>query len=288
MNQEQLNNSFTLRHGIGDGFHFCHLAQLYLKRNIPFAVVPCRDQEWFFKACGIPVLEEMPQHRKRVNHTWSGPGILGTPLQNHPWQCNKTAGNLEYPHPLPRIREPINALWYELLDVRLNINIPTNLAQPYILTHTRGHSNPHLKNIGEHEEELFRTLLDKGQTVVHLDWHHETKFKAEGFIDVCREDSITLERLVGLIHGARGMIGIDSGPCHFARLNYELPTVQVWVKYAPSHYALPRPKLLALTDQFHPLKKWNDAKKKDFNIHEVEVLSGKVIAETLLSLLQSP
>ena len=168
------------------------------------------------------------------------------------------------------------------LNISDKVNNTISIKPPYVLTHTRGNSNPEKKNIAEHEGELFRALLDKGVTVVHLDWHNKPTFKAINFVNVCSEDFITVEKLTGLIHGASGMVGIDSGPTHLARTHYDLPTVQVWTEFCPAHFALPRPKLINLIDTDNPWKLWNKYKQEGFNIKEVEKLSGNVIADTLI------
>ena len=279
--------SFTFQHGLGDCIHFCFLAQLYLKRNIPFDVEPARDKRWLFEACGVPIALQDASPGPRANHTWRGPEVAGgVPL----WYANKTGYHLFDPRPLPPLAqdvEQMEALWQELLAVRIDVrdkvrNKPS-LPPGYILTHTRGHSLAEKKNIYEHEGELFRTLLDEGKTVVHLDWDGLTTFTGERFVNICRFGPVDLEGLVGLIYGAEGMVCVDSGPGHLARLNFDLPTVQVWTKLPPHCFALPRPNLTAVTDTANPTA----PSPHEFNRLKVEQLSGRNIAITLLNLIEA-
>jgi hypothetical protein len=267
------------KYGLGDYLHLCFYLKLYQKYAIPFQFDPEPAYRFLVEACNIPTCDDA-----KIKHPWNGPAPLGRPFVGQDWWGNIMGLNLQHPHPLPKLETPINALWPELLDIRLDIRDKINLPeeQPYVLTHTRGTSNPRNKDIAEHELELWQTLNYNHVRVVHLDRNNELAYKHPLFR---QEKTNSVEKLISLVYGAKGMIGVDSGPCILTRLNYDLPTLQVWTKHSPCHYVLPRPALHALTDRHNPTHKWNEVKKESFQIDILEALSGGVIAGKMISLL---
>lgn len=279
-------------HGLGDCVFFAFLSQLYLNRGNRVRVRCPQDKEWFFKACGLTIDPTQNQH-----HPWPIPRSI-EPTYFNDWEGNKIAENILRPFPFPHLGD-IDFTWNELLGVRLNLQHAISdsireetlrwvegLNRPIYLTHTRGRTCQENKNIAHYQNDMFAALVDSGATVVHLDWDRASPdYEHPAIVDGCIND-MTLEKLAALIYEASAFIGIDSGPCHLARINYDLPTLQVWTKHSPAHYALPRPNLVALTDTENPTRKWTPLKRHAFNIVEVNQLSGQLIAEHALQMLE--
>ena len=250
--------------------------------------------EWFFRSCGLGV-----EAGSNLFHPWHCPSHVPEPSYHAPWEGNKISENIARPYPLPYLGQ-VKDVWGELmgawLDLRPKISDDVKakwteyldgLPRPLILTHTRGRTCAENKNIDHYQDEMFATLVDQGASVLHLDWDRASPdYHHPQIHDVC-VNGLSIEEMVCLIYSVDAMIGIDSGPCHFARLNYSLPTLQVWTKHIAPSFVLPRPDLVALTDQHNPAGvKWTERKRHQYNILEVDQLSGQVIAETCLEMLK--
>jgi hypothetical protein len=153
-------------------------------------------------------------------------------------------------------------LWRELVEVRLSAadvvdaqdlaatrQFLSTLARPIILLHTEGSNFIDEKNL-PHEivTELYRLLLDEtGGSLVLLDWDDMVPWWPHPRMRHIRYDweHISLERLWCLMDAADLLIGVDSGPYHFAAFT-DLPTIGVWRDLHPSQCTLPRRNTLNL------------------------------------------
>jgi hypothetical protein len=156
---------------------------------------------------------------------------------NNPTEGSKNGHNLSKP-PLPFIGKPED-LWPEYLAVDLHGqakalvapetwerigNQLASLPRPLILIHAKGITNPQEKNL---PDELVTDLVNQlPGTPLVMDWNCGTSW--------------TLEELFCAYELADFLIGIDSGPGHFARFT-TIPALQIWDgNLHPRRFALPR------------------------------------------------
>lgn len=226
--------SFT--HGLGDAVNFAHLIPLYAARGHTIRVRP-----------GFP--DHTPIFRA------AGAGITGWGT-THPWHEPKPGTNknlLGMCSPLPDIGPP-ESLWDELAAVRIDFTSQVTdadrdwaertlapLPRPVVLLHTQGFT----RTAGQRDRHyppdlaaaLQRLLLERTRgSVVVLDRDGLTP--RSGVAGVTHVADYNPGRLYELTRRADLLVGVDSGPLHFARLT-DTSTVGIWRNHHPADYALP-------------------------------------------------
>lgn len=226
--------------GLGDSANFAHQIPLWQRRGYKITVAE-KDKFCIFKAAGCSQGVRGPAHPwKDADRAGAGP--------DDPLATNKSAVNLTGGGVLPSIGA-VADLWREYLDVRLDFSGQVSdevservrefakpLPRPIILLHTRGESLSSLKDYPhERTVELYDALLALGGSVVVVDMERCVPAIRPRlhFLD------LTVPELYAFMNRADLLVGIDSGPAHFARFT-NLPALVVWTGHHPVDYILPR------------------------------------------------
>jgi hypothetical protein len=191
------------------------------------------------------------------------------PELDEPWANNKVAGNLDE-QSLPQIGT-CSDLWSELCDVRLSLEALVTqehrdsisrwletVRGPLICVHTRGNTLTDSKNLDDEEAiRLYCGLLDHTDaTLLLLDWDDRVpRMKSHRVRHLSQLGHIDLLTLYCLLQRSALMIGVDSGPLHFARFS-TCPVIGLWTHHFPSHFALPRRNTLHIVS-----RDWHDLAK---------------------------
>jgi hypothetical protein len=270
--------SIRFEHGLGDCVNFAHQIPLYLRRGHRIQIQCSPDKEPVFRAAGA----EIVGHAEAV-HGWPHAAGPGRPDHDDPWSGNKAAANLSQ-QPLPDIG-PCPDLWGEWCDVRLSLERfvtdgrrdtvdrwMASINGPLVCLHTMGNTSTESKNLGEEETlRLYRGLLDRTDaTLLLLDWDNRVPRLASHRVrHLSHLGRIDLLTLYCVLQRAALLIGIDSGPLHFARLT-ACPAIGLWMHHFPSHFALPRRDTLHVVSQ-----DWRDlAKFRRIEFQVLECPSG--------------
>jgi hypothetical protein len=251
-------------HGLGDCSNFAHLIPLYLRRGHRIEVQCDPDKEPVFRAAGAIVV----QHAE-VAHPWSHEfAIVGSELDD-PWVGNKIGCNLDA-QSLPQIGTR-GELWSELCDVSLSLEAQVTQEHrdridqwfetvngPLICLHTRGNTLAESKNLDDEEAiRLYCGLLDHTDaTLLLLDWDDRVpRMKSHRVRHLSQLGHIDLLTLYCLLQRSALMIGVDSGPLHFARFT-TCPVIGLWTHHFPSNFVLPRRNTLHIVS-----RDWRDLAK---------------------------
>ncbi len=243
------------------------------------------DKAPLFVAAGCTV-----RQGARQNHHYPNPPPATPPKADEHWSGNKIAHNLGR-HPLPSIGS-VAELWDELLSVKLTLEPPEGtrkevenfldgMSRPLILLHPKANTSPDKKNLSDDTiKELYRGLrASTGGTVIVLDWDDRTP-PGEGVRFVSKEfRKPDVFDLFALMEFSQLLIGVDSGPLHFARFT-EIPSIGVWRGHHPHQFALPHPRHVHYCHTRH--QDWNKCRRKSFQICDYDGPEPK--AEDLVAL----
>lgn len=264
-------------HGLGDCVHFAHLLQLYRNRGYDISVHYEANKALVWQAAGI---EYAPLEGARYHH-WGYPEGFNQPNAQQDFSGSKIAGNFNL-SPLPYLGGVQDA-WAELLRVDLDGSVEPHLPaeavgaaqrflqhlpRPIVLLHTAGTNFPEAKNIAPHVSALlYRTLLDSFDgSLILLDWDNRVPAMAHGRVRHLKRDwgHIDLYCLAALMQQASLLIGIDSGPFHFAAMT-RLPALGIFHQHYPSCVTLPRACNVYMARATRTL---NAARRQSWNIVE--------------------
>lgn len=274
-------------HGLGDCANFAHVVRVYQARGYDVRVHYEKNKEALWRAVGVSYVDP----GRALHHPWLHPARFYETDGQDVLAGSKIAGNLNT-SPLPAIGER-DVLWQAICAVRLTCakvvsEVHTReaerflapLARPIIALHTTGTNCRDCKNIPDVAiTELYDRLLDDtGGSLVVLDWDNRVPTLASGRVRHLSRDwgHIDLERLWCLIQGCDLLVGVDSGPYHFARFT-DTPVLGVWGRHLPNHCALPRAATVNLVGNGHGLEwaqrraDWNIVEAKDTNVSMADV-----------------
>lgn len=279
-------------HGCGDCCQFAHLLQLYKRRGFDIRVRSDSNKKFIWQVAEVDFCtEQMPDHR------WLHPDNF-LDLGQSDLERNKTAGNINK-SPLPPIGKPAE-LWEELIGVELDATkfigeeareeakkFIGNLPHPIVCLHTQGNTWIDRKNLlPETIIGLQKELLDRGYSVVLLDWDNRTPASASSRIKKIEDwGKIDLERLAAVYELSDLLIGVDSGPLHFARLN-KIPAVGVWRSLPPCRCAIPSKKVVNLVTS-HLYPRWHSREELwNLKYYQGQEPTAKEIAQAAQDMLE--
>jgi len=238
-------------HGLGDCVDWAQALVLWRWRGFDVRVHTEENKAWLWNACGYDRIEidgaAYVSYDYPPEFNWPQHGELPK---------NKTAWNMART-PMPPIGD-LSDLWLELskiqIDVRPQIGRVAretasqwlrNLPEPVVLLHTHGTNYSAYKSIPDHLcLPLYEMLLDElNGSLILLDWDSRVPRLPHGRVRHLKDDwgHIELEQLAAVMERADLLVGVDSGPLHFAALFPELPTLGLWTHHLPWHCIL-RPK----------------------------------------------
>jgi hypothetical protein len=288
-------------HGLGDCVHFAHLLQLYKRRHYELSVHYEDNKDIVWKAAGIP----WGELEGSSYHPWPYSKDFNHPEPDIDSSGSKIASNLNR-SPLPNIGD-VNGLWEELCSVNLEGSIDPyiteanieeartflqHLPRPIILMHTSGTNMPESKNLSpDVVTEMYRLLLDRSPgSLVLLDWDYRVPVLAHARARHVKADwgHISLLQLAALMRESSLLIGVDSGPYHFAALTHT-PALGVFHHHYPSCVTLPRAKNVNMISDVGR-KSVNRARRPRWNIVEYagSVPQARDIAHQALRIVEGP
>jgi hypothetical protein len=273
----------SFHHGLGDCVQFAHLLRVYRSRGFEFSVRCEKRKALVFEAAGVPCVDVVAKEYKvRWPHL---PGF-NLPTPTCEWSSNKAAQNVGV-GPLPALGPP-GEVWEQLCAVDLEgaperlltadvaaeaDRFLAGLPRPVVLIHTSGQHLVEKKNLpAETVQGLYRLLLDRTDgSVVILDWDGTTPGLQHGRVRHLGRDwgPVSLLELYALMRRADLLIGVDSGPFHFAALTH-LPALGVFHEHYPSCVALPRAKNVLMARGSGAYQAVNHARRRRWNIVEYE------------------
>jgi hypothetical protein len=286
-------------HGLGDCVHFAHLLQLYLHRGYGIRVHFEENKSLIWRAAGVEYsdLEGSPHHNWIYREGFNQPNL------QEEWSGNKIAGNINLP-PLPYLVE-IPTAWKELCAVDLEGSVEDHLSEevreaarrflrdlprPIVLLHTSGTNLPNAKNIPSNiVPHLYRKLLEAfGGSLVLLDWDLRVPTLAHGRVRHIKRDwgHLSLDQLAAVMSECSLLIGVDSGPFHFASMT-RLPALGIFHQHYPSCVTLPRPLNVHMA---RGLRELNASRRRNWNIVEYsrDLPSPEEIVTHALRMLAGP
>jgi FkbM family methyltransferase len=257
------------RHGFGDCSQYAKLLQLWKRRGYDIHVLGDENKAWLWKGAGFTYHREPGEH-EFVRNVWGYPWSFGH-LSEPDWSGNKTAHNLATEFlPIIGNRE---GLWRELIDVTVDVRVGVeqlqeqadqrvmdwwkrtlNPAGPVIAFHWRGNAWRERKSIPrEVMIETMRLLVDAGCIVLALDWEERGGWLDHPAVvnpNYAMGGQLDTITLASLLTKCDALIGIDSGPFHFAGL---LPGVKALGVFYPTlhanHCCLPNPSAVYLVPE---------------------------------------
>lgn len=289
-------------HGLGDCTYFAHQLPVYCRRGHRFEIACAPDKAFVFAACGDGV-RVLPGQSGFPPHSWEHGPSLDDVDGGTLFLANKAACNFSRP-PMPDIGLIDEALWREFCEVRLDLDPHLDpadrdlvdrfvglLPRPLVLIHSRGNACSENKNLDDDSTRaLYAHLLehlDEG-SVVLLDWDHRVPKVGHGRFRHLLDDfqRLTVPQTYALLRAADLLVGIDSGPAHFARFT-GTPTVAVWHRHYPSQYMLPSETTLHLVPK-GPFHRWNLRFRPSYHLIEAEGdrVPGSLIGEAACRLLR--
>lgn len=243
----------TFCHGLGDCAHFAHLLQLYKRRGYTVGVAGEANKRFVWQVAGVELLDEGSCGCK--NHGWTYPNEFED-LDQPDHLGNKVAFGLNNA-PLPVIDEPREALWDELCKVRLQAAplIPDEcfaeadwfldgMPRPIVLLHSDGTNWAMRKNLPVSTSlGVLRGLLERfAGSIIVLDWDARAPMIGHERVKGIRPGwgMIDPPRLAALYERSDLMIGVDSGPFHWAAVT-RIPALGIFRTIAPCRCCLPNP-----------------------------------------------
>ena len=231
---------------------FAHILEVYRRRQYEFAISSDSNKALIWKAAGARDTVRAGLRR----HSWPHPPDFNRPDVSDEAASNKIAWNINR-FPLPRIGDTAE-LWDEVCrvnleaamdhlvgqqDVREAIEFLRHLPRPIVLLHTAGNTSPESKSLpDEIVYRLYSALLNSMPgSLILLDWDSRMHQLANARMRHTLADwgHINLVELAALMRESALLIGIDSGPYHFASLT-RTPALGVFHRHYPSCVALPR------------------------------------------------
>lgn len=253
-------------HGLGDCSNFALQLPIYIKRGWDITVVCDDNKRAVFELVGANTAQ--PGSKIAANaahHPWSDSNY-SVALSDNLLQNNKPRQNFLAP-PLPPIDNlPPAELWRECM-ARHGIGFDkygaivaaalANLPRPLFLLHSHGNTNPASKNMpANFALELATQLMRKTTgSVIFLDWDNRvpwfhsgrTRHLTQHFAPALQSTA----GLMGLIHSADLLIGVDSGPLHLAGI-VDAPSIGVWFEHHPINFAVQRKNCLNIVCKNSP------------------------------------
>lgn len=288
-------------HGLGDCAQFATLLQLYKRRGWDVAVHHEDNKEPLWRAAGLP---SIPLDDTVPQHDWFYPADFNRPGTSLDGAGSKLFGNLNRT-PLPSLGEP-SALWEELCDIEVDggsLATPelwaetdrflANLPRPIVLVHTRGSNFAEEKSLSDDTtRQLYRHLLNGMEgSLVLLDWDDRVPRLPSARVRHLKDDwgHISLDRLYCLMERCHLLIGIDSGPFHFAKFS-KIPALGVFHHFYPSCVCLPRTQSVHMTRSCPGYRAANIPRRKRWNIVEYtdDMPTAGEIASHALRMLKGP
>jgi hypothetical protein len=289
--------SIRFYHGLGDSANFAHIIKLYTDAGETVEVETDASKTPLFLAAGAKITKKGEQH-----HPYPHAPAPGRPQHLDHWSGSKVAWNVSGA-PMPNIGGYWER-WADLCAVKLSLDtlVPAEerervsayfrqLPRPIVLFHSQGNTGTESKNLAHEEQaKLIRGLLDRTEgSVILLDWDQRAYRLNNYRVRHLTDDwhGLNTFQLYEAIKQADLLIGIDSGPLHFARFT-DTPAVGVWTHHFPSHFALPRRETLNVV----PASKneWTRYRRIAFNIVECpgDRQDGSFIAEQAVRMLEQP
>jgi ADP-heptose:LPS heptosyltransferase len=288
-------------HGLGDCVHFAHVAQLYKTRGWSVSIHYEQNKRLVWQAAGLPYAgaEHCSEHR------WEYPEDFNRPIAACDYAGNKIAANLSVA-PLPPIGD-VADLWTELCSTDLEGSVEAHitaedrngaerflegLPRPIVLLHTAGTNFASAKNLPDSlVVQLYRALLDNCRgSVVLLDWDFRVPTLAHARARHIKNDwgHLSLEQLAALMEQAALLIGVDSGPYHFASMT-KTPALGIFLDHHPSCVTLPRKRNVNLVRLLKP-RDLNISRRATWNLVEYSgtLPSADDIARHALRILEGP
>lgn len=260
----------AFRHGLGDCVQVSHLLQLYRKRGYRILLAGEDNKRWTWRFAGVDeFIKDAPHHQ------WGYPGGFDD-LAQPDWRKNKVAHNFNR-RPFPDIGEP-RELWDELCRVKIDARplIPADakeealrfldgLPEPYILLHAVGSNWRSRKSLSDSiQRKLIEQLLAKTTgSVIVLDWDKRAVCPANPRVRglLPRWGMIDQARLAALYELSHLVIGIDSGPFHFASF-MDIPALGVFRSLHHCRVCLPNQNATYLVpSRFHA--HWQHPERRD-------------------------
>lgn len=254
---EQIVYSFP--HGLGDHANAAALFKVYRDYGVDLAVNVSEDKRLVWELAGVPVVDT-----PGIHHPWPHRLEFNRPDGKHNGPWNKTWGNIGW-GVMPDIASP-GWMWQKILEQKPP-GYPSTVEMDQagdqlkatgleshgstVLVHTKGNTSPEQKSLPDDwTRELYRELSQYFDRIVLLDWDNRVPYPVSSSIihinDLSRP--FTLEHLYALMCNAV-VIGIDSGPLHYARWTRCKRIVGVWHGYHPAATALPDSRALHFTQR---------------------------------------
>lgn len=247
-NQETIN--FNFNHGLGDCSLFAHALPSWIKRGYEVEL-GANNYSVLFQVAGCKIIPKGRSHHP-YSHSWET-------FDKRPWINSKLGWNLVQP-PLPEIA-PRETLWEEACSCRLSLagcldegerkklDEMFDPIKPFICLHARGNTCPAQKNLPPHiHYDLYRQFTETTpyNVLVMEEKLKEAPFKHKQVRYLYNYRKLSLPELAYVLDKASCLIGVDSGPLHFARFT-SVPAVGLWYYHPPSVFALPRPETIHLS-----------------------------------------
>jgi ADP-heptose:LPS heptosyltransferase len=238
-------------HGLGDCCHFALLLQLYKRRGYRVRLHGEGNKEFVWKLAEV---ERIP-HAGTRHHPWLYHSEFSN-LGASDVATNKISFGIQT-EPLPQLNESPELLWDELSKVQLRASSHISqeahqeaeqflkgLPRPIICLHSNGTNYSSQKNIPvEVAFNLIRELLRQTPgSVIILDWDGRAPSMGDERVKSIKPwwGHIDNDRLAALFERTDLMIGIDSGPFHFASF-FDMPAIGVFRHMHPNRTCIPNP-----------------------------------------------
>lgn len=248
---ERKRVAISFDHGLGDCSAFAHWLPVYRQHGVDVAVHCSPDKAPLFLAAGamiIPAGGHVDGH-----HGWPH-AHPGRPQHHDQWSACKSLHMIGR-DPLPLAGDPAE-LASQVVDARLTLagqvtaedraavaRLVDGMPTPLVLLHTHGNTSADSKNLpADFTHALYTALLDRMPgTIILLDWDSRVPRMRHWRVRHLMDDwrALTLPELWAIYERADLLIGIDSGPLHFARFS-AIPAIGVWLHHHPAHFCLPR------------------------------------------------
>ncbi len=302
-NRQPIRFAFNT-HGLGDVCHAAAALRLYIADGHDVQIQVEENKRLVWNAAGIPVYsgpEQLPLHP--YYYLPSMEAFWDLSLPDH--SSSKIAGFFDV-DVLPKLgtKEQVwQRLCNERIDARPSVTPQAvadvaeflkGLPGPIILLHSKGTNWQAEKSIPD--ATCFQFLCDMigsfDGSIVVLDWDRRAPMLGhERIRSICPHwPHMSLDHFGALCMQADLLIGVDSGPFHFAQW-FDIPTLFVTRKIPPVRCCLPHPKatyLVPASDHDHWAARgpeWNFA---EFHGPEATVRDLVILACELLAVQSTP
>lgn len=243
-------------HGLGDCCHCATVLQLYRERGYDVAIQVETNKRWMWQACGIPIydgpdqLPLHPYHYPGDFHELEAPDHSASKIAHLVLGVDDTV--------LPRLGTP-EEVWRMISEARPNVistisgkahaiadRFIKGLPRPIFAVHSRGTNWSSEKSIpdGIAFETIMLLLKQTEGSVIVLDF--DARAPSVAGHPRCRPilptgEITDLDRLAALFTKIDLLIGIDSGPFHFAGMVPTLKTLGVFRQIPAPRCCIPSP-----------------------------------------------